>query len=104
MTETKTESDKIWNEVKTLPIDVFAIPGQKVKDNVKRYKVSPDALYVKLNSSAVLPALEQSLSRDGRGVLWEHPRYTMEQADGGFVVIRRAATPLVTKNLTPESE
>lgn len=89
--ETKKEmitviSDEIWNEIKDLPIEMYALPNQLVREHVKRFKADPNAVFLKLSSSAVIASLEDTLARvRGR-------QYTLERADGGYVVIRRAPT------------
>jgi hypothetical protein len=58
----QTKSDFIWEKIKNLPLDVFALPGQEVHSYVERIKVLPDAVHLRLKSTAVLPAIEQALS------------------------------------------
>ena len=70
----KTESDKaveqtpaakLWDKIKDLPIDIFALPNQTVKDHAKREEgmdeVFPNDVYVTLRSAAAFPALEEAL-------------------------------------------
>jgi hypothetical protein len=93
-----TESDSIWTEVKDLPIAMFALPSQTVKQHVQRVQASPEALYLVLNSPAVIASLEAALadSRNGK-------KYTMDLADGGYVIIKHAPpsvtlTKVISKN------
>ncbi len=85
-----TDSDKIWEEVQNLPIAMFALPAQSVKQHVQRIKVSQDALYLRLNSPAVVASLEEALA-DSR----TDNRYSVELAEGGYVIVKRAAPPIV---------
>lgn len=79
------ESDEIWNEINRLPIDVFAVANQLVADHVKKIDLPGSDLYVKLSSSAVLPALETTLSN---GNLTRGRKYEVIQAEG-YVVVKR---------------
>lgn len=55
----------MWDKIKDLPIEIFALPNQTVKDHAIREegmdKVFPDDIYVTLRSAAVYPALEEAL-------------------------------------------
>jgi hypothetical protein len=70
----KTESDKaveqtaaakLWDKIKDLPMDIFALPNQTVKDHAKREEgmdnVFPNDVYIILRSAAAYPALEEAL-------------------------------------------
>ena len=85
-TEDKTEAkevtaaEKIWDKIKDLPLEIFALPNQVVQDHVKREaqmeKAIPDAVHLILKSAAVLPALEESL---GKVRLGRHERFEVTQ-------------------------
>ena len=85
--ETVTESDKIWDEIKDLPIEMFALPDQVIRHHAQRLKVSPNEVYLKLKSTSVIPSLEVALAH-ARG-----KRYDLEVAEG-YVIVRRAAPVL----------
>jgi len=57
----QTESDKLWEQMRGLPLDIFALPDQTVEMHAKRVPLAPDAVHLKLKSTAVLPALEIAL-------------------------------------------
>lgn len=78
-TSQPTEADKIWSEIQNLEIGMFALPNQRVSGHVTKINLPGDQLYVKLNSSAVLPNLEAVL----RG------RFEIEATEG-YTIIRRA--------------
>ncbi len=63
----ETVAEKLWSKIKDLPIDIFALPNQTVKDHVKFEKelaaAVPDSVHLTLRSAAVRPALEESLGR-----------------------------------------
>lgn len=80
-----TQSDIIWSEIKNLPMDVFSLPNQTVSQHVKRFPSSPDMVFVKLSSSAIIAALEYALGK----------KYTLEISEAGFIMIRRAPPPVV---------
>lgn len=101
----KTESEKIWDEIKDLPIEMFAIPNQVVSQHCNPFQVEPTRLYLTIRSSATLPSLEASLNSYSaatkahaaemakRGHKVEVKEYTLEQADR-FVIVARAPAPL----------
>lgn len=80
----QSEADKIWNEIKHLPIQMFGLPDQFIFQHVTPVSVEPTNLYVTIRSSAALPSLEAAIA----------PAFVVEQADK-FVVIKRAPKPLV---------
>ena len=74
-----SEADKIWQEIRGLAINVYSLDGQKVSDHVLKIDLPANELYVKLKSSAVLPALEAALGK----------KYEVELAEQ-YVIVRRA--------------
>lgn len=84
----QTEADLIWEEIKSLPIDVYAVPG-RVDQYVKKIEVPGTDLFAKISSSAVLPALENTL---GNGHLTRGKRYSVEVGEG-FVIVKRHSDP-----------
>ena len=80
----KHESDKIWDEIKNLSIDMFALPNQTVQQHIVPLQVAGKELLVKLVSTAALPALEEAINRYGK-------KYTVTVAEG-YVVVTRAST------------
>lgn len=74
------ESNKIWSEIRNLDLGLFALPNQTVEKHVVPLEVSGEELYLKLNSSAVLPALEDVLGR----------AFDLIQAEG-YIIVRRAS-------------
>jgi hypothetical protein len=58
------QSDVIWNKIKNLPLEIFALADQEVHMYCKREIIQdPDTVYVLLKSTAVLPALEETLMK-----------------------------------------
>lgn len=80
----KSEADKIWEEIKNLPIQMFGLPDQFVVQHVTPVPVEPTNLYVTIRSTAALPSLEAAIA----------PAFTVELADK-FVIIKRVPKPLV---------
>ncbi len=90
----QTVSSKLWDQIKDLPIEIFALPNQTVKDHVKREdgmeKVFPEDVYVTLRSAAVYPALEEALgSGQARGQikLAKNEKFELSQS-AKFTVIK----------------
>lgn len=80
----KSEADKVWDEIKNLPIQMFGLPEQFVLQHCTPVSVEPSNLYVTIRSSATLPSLEAAIA----------PAFVVELADK-FVLIKRAPKPLV---------
>lgn len=59
-TETKSESDKLWEVVSGLQVNLY---GMQVlaKDHVSRVKLDDKELHLKLTAPALLTALEEAL-------------------------------------------
>jgi hypothetical protein len=59
------KTNKLWEKIKDLPMEIFAIPNQTIKDHAKHEDgmddVFPDAVYLTLRSTAAYPALEEAL-------------------------------------------
>jgi hypothetical protein len=71
---TKTEKEtaveqsnaaKLWDQIKDLPIDIFSLPNQTIKDHAKREdgmdSIFPNDVYITLRSAAAYPAIEDAL-------------------------------------------
>jgi len=81
-----TVAGEIWDEIKEKPIEMFALPDQQVFMHVHPVTVEPSKLYLRLNSSAVLPSLEAALGK----------KYVVELVDR-WVTVSRTPTPLTQK-------
>jgi hypothetical protein len=79
----QTEAEKIWDQIRNLPIQMFGLPGQVVAMHATPFPIEPTKLYLTIRSSATLPSLETAVG-DG---------FTVEQADR-FVIVARKAAPL----------
>lgn len=74
----ETESQKIWNEIKDKPIEMFALPNQMVNQYCKYQEIDPDKLFVLPTATSVLPALEAALGS----------KYNVEMSHKYIVVTR----------------
>lgn len=88
-----TVSDKLWDEIKNAPIDMFALPNQCVKQHVQRIKISPTEVHLKLKSTAVVASLEAALGL----------KYQVEVCEG-YVIVRKAPTPFGAPKPEPLEE
>ena len=79
----KSEAEKIWDEIKGLPIAMFGLPNQVVAQHCVVATVEPSQLYLLLKSSAVLPSLEASIA----------PKFTVELL-GKYVAVKRASNKI----------
>jgi hypothetical protein len=59
----ETQADKIWNMIKDLNVDIFALEDQKVNQYCEKFDVEDSTVYVRLKSTAVLPALEEAIKK-----------------------------------------
>ena len=57
----KTLADKIWDDIKEKPVEMFALPKQFVHMYCKQIKIEPSKLYLTFTVPAILPALEVAL-------------------------------------------
>jgi hypothetical protein len=57
----KTEAEKIWQEIKDKPIEMFSLPSQVVHQYCTPFTIEPTKLYVQASATSVLPALESAL-------------------------------------------
>lgn len=81
----EADSEKMWKEISNLPIDVFAVQDQVVANYVTKIDLPGSELYIKMTSTAVLPALEATISnmKYTRG-----KKYEIEPAQA-YTIIRR---------------
>ncbi len=89
-TKKVTKADKIWEDIKSLQIKIYALPNQRVADHVERLKGPTSEVFLKLRASAVLTSLETALlshkaikaakTAGGRSVKTSCPKYDMEEA------------------------
>lgn len=78
----KTEAEKIWEVIKNVQIDMFALPDQYVSKYCTPTVVEPSKLYVTFRGiGAVLPALEVALGK----------RYNVEAQDKFIVISNKVA-------------
>lgn len=80
----KSEAEKMWTEIRNLPIQMFGLPAQTVAQHCTFVPVEPTRLYVTIRSTAALPSLEAAIA----------PFFTVELADK-YVIIQRTPAPLV---------
>ena len=79
------ESGKIWKEIKDLPIDMYALADQRVKDHVQMKPIPGGVLFLKPKSQAVIASLGPSIGN----------KYSVNSADAGFITVERVeALPL----------
>jgi len=57
----KTEADKLWDRIKGLKIEMFALPNQTISQYCTFRQVEPSKLYITMSCTSVLPALEVAL-------------------------------------------
>lgn len=73
-----TNAGKIWDEIKGVEIDLFSLPGQTISIHAKPSVPDPESLFLSINSSAVLPAIEAAIQK----------RFKVELVDKYVVVTR----------------
>jgi len=94
----KTVAQEIWEEIRGLAIEMFALPNQTVENHCVPVQVDPSKLFLTIRSSATLPALEECLKQHSDHLaLIEKKRktglptnkFTVELADK-FVIVTRS--------------
>lgn len=74
--EAKTVADKIWEEIKDLKIEMFALPDQRVHHYCKPISIDPAKLFIIPTVGSFLPALEAVIT----------PKYVVEKQDKYLLV------------------
>ena len=90
----QTTSDAIWTAIKDLPIEVYSLPAQRVEQHTQRFLGSPDAVFLKLTSSAILPALEAAVGK----------KYDIELTEAGYILVKAAQEKITPPALKPASK
>lgn len=75
----KTAAEKIWEEIKDLKIDMFALPNQFVHQYCKYVSIEPSKCYLLLTASAALPSLETAVGN----------KFSVERQDKYVVVSKK---------------
>jgi hypothetical protein len=106
----ENEADAIWEELRHLPIEMFALPNQMVEDHLLRVRGVPNQLFVKPKSPAALPALEALLkgqtmirverTAEGDPINVSYPKYELEETDL-YLVVKRHVPPPERAELQP---
>jgi hypothetical protein len=82
----KTAADKIWDEIKDLNIEMFALPDQRVHHYCKPVSIDPSKLFLITSAGSVLPSLEASIA----------PKYVVEKQDR-FLIVTPTPVSLTAK-------
>jgi hypothetical protein len=77
----KTPAEKIWDEIKDLTIEMFALPNQKVHQYCSPVTIDPSKLFLLTSAGSVLTALEAVVK----------PKYVVERQER-FVVVTPASS------------
>ena len=59
--KTQTLADKIWDDIKNKPVEMFALPKQFVHMYCEPITIEPTKLYLRYKVPALLPALEEAV-------------------------------------------
>lgn len=90
VTPQQSEAERIWEEIKNLPIQMFGLPGQVIAQHAAPFSIEPSKLYLTIRSSATLPSLESALNEGFEKRMCGS--FTVEQADRFVVVARKTAS------------
>lgn len=66
-----TESDRVWDTLKDLSIEIFALPNQPLTQFCKRVQVEPSKCYLTTTVPSLISTLETVLG----------PRFTVDKLD-----------------------
>ena len=75
----KSASEEIWDSIKDLNINMFALPAQKVSTYCHKVEVEPSKLYLKFKITSFLPALEDLIGK----------KYLLEMNDKWLTISKR---------------
>lgn len=75
-----SESEKIWEEVRNVKVDLWGLPNQTVEGAVHYLNVPGRDLLVKPKAGAALPQLELALGN----------KFTITQSASGYLIIARS--------------
>jgi hypothetical protein len=93
--ETKTEADVVWEQIKKTPISMFGLAPKPLQDISTRINVMPDKIHLSLNApSAAVAMIEDALNvrRDGQGAEVRINAFDVETIQNGMLVISRKNT------------
>lgn len=82
----KTAAEKMWDEIKDVKIEMFALPDQRVHHYCKPVTVDPSKLFLIASAGSVLPSLEAAIA----------PKYVVEKQDR-FIIVSPAPAPVTIK-------
>ena len=80
-----TRADEIWNHIKNIQLDMFALPNQTTAKYCEPITIEHTKLYLKYKAAAVYPALEVALRKV----------YDVEMADKLIIISDKKKTPQV---------
>lgn len=75
----KTEADLIWNEIKGIKINIYALDNQTVEDHVVRKNIPGSVVFLRPKSPAVISVLQDTIGDN----------FVVNIASGGFITIER---------------
>jgi hypothetical protein len=81
-----SEAGDIWKEIKDKPIEMFALPDQKIFQHASPAYVEPSKLYLVTRATSVLPAIELAVGK----------KFNVELVDR-YVVVSRVVVPLTQR-------
>lgn len=58
-----TLADQIWEKIKDIDLQLWALEGQTLEKNATRVPVDDEKLYLLLKAGAVMPVLEEALRK-----------------------------------------
>lgn len=93
----------IWNEIKDLPIEMFALPNQKVFNHVDLVSETENKAVCRFKSATVIPALEavlNSLKVFKKEKNTHVPKYKMEESENYLII--SFFEPIKEEKVTPE--
>ncbi len=86
----ESKTNKIWEDIQNLEVEVYGLQGKKVKDVAQLGPtLDPNALYLTIKGSAILPAIEEALNKVGHydgNTRVRTPQYVVEVVDKWIVV------------------
>jgi hypothetical protein len=92
MSQNKTaEAEKIWEDIKDLPVNMFGFAGKLSSHVNKKAALADGSLYLTAKAGSVINELERICQFDVYGKRLNPPKYDLTTADEGYIILRMPA-------------
>lgn len=75
----KTKADIIWDEIKDIEINIYALNNQTIEDHVVRKSIPGNVVFLHPKSPAIISILEEAIG----------DQFVVSVTNGGFITVER---------------